>query len=436
MGTRERVRQGAELDRLALGPVRLGTGPNERMGEAVEGRPVCSSRAAESEAAGVTRAAVATIAGKAEVRFAPGVGNMTVTPNNNRQPASPRPRRSRRRTSWPVRPTWAEAWEEFREEKHLEDCSLGTIAQYRYVVEPFGRYMADTLKHQRPEDVSDSDVRAFLKGVKEHGVSGRRPVGARRFNHVIAHLHRFFAWLLEKGYIDHDPTANIAPAREDDPLLPELTPEHIAQLLAQIDTTRFAGLRERTLLLLLYDSGLRVSEALLLKVDDGLRQGVVTVIGKGNKERRLGLTPQLLRDLRPYLRERERLLVGIDRVDSPWLFVNQQTGDRLGKRTVQESLRRYGEQAGIDGVRVSPHTIRHSYALNFVRQRGDPFRLQHVLGHSDLTMTRRYCRLADRDVVDEMRRFSPLASMELVPPPGRRTRSRTAGGEAAAPDRG
>ncbi len=72
-------------------------------------------------------------------------------------------------------------------------------------------------------------------------------------------------------------------------------------------------------------------------------------------------------------------------------------------KAVQRLVRRYGEQAGIRGARVSPHTLRHTYALNFVRAGGDPFTLQEVLGHTSLATTRRYCELASADVLTRQR---------------------------------
>jgi len=80
---------------------------------------------------------------------------------------------------------------------------------------------------------------------------------------------------------------------------------------------------------------------------------------------------------------------------------------------MQQRLKRYGDAAGIRGVRVSPHTLRHTYALNFVRNGGDPFRLQKVLGHSSLDTTRRYCELSESDVMEGQRQLTPLRTMDL-----------------------
>lgn len=223
-----------------------------------------------------------------------------------------------------VRLAWAEACGDFCEEKRLQNLSAGTVAQYRHVLEPFGRDTADALGHQRPEAVTDADVRRFLAWARGRGA------GARGRNHIRDHVRRFHDWLRKRGYTDHNPVAGIDKVREGTRLLPELTEERVASLLASIDTDTFAGLRDRLFVLILLDTGLRLTEALSVRVNDELREGVATVIGKGNKERRVGLSPRLLAELRPCRRYRQAALEGIDRADSPWLFPNDHAERALG----------------------------------------------------------------------------------------------------------
>jgi integrase/recombinase XerD len=330
-------------------------------------------------------------------------------------------------------PSWAEACEEFREELRLRRISPRTIAWYKSVLEPFGRHLRETLGHDRPQDVTEGDLRAFLAKVSEVGASGRRPVGARRLNHFRNGLFRFYEWAQRRGYVGHNPAANIPKVREPKRIIPTFTAAQVRALLQQPDAKHFLGLRDRLFLLLLLDTGLRLSEALGIRVGDlDLREGAVTVIGKGDKQRRVGLSPRLLAELRPYLRHREAALEGIERGDSPWLFPNH-VGNRATNRAMQQNLRRYGKQAGIEDVRVSPHTLRHTYGLAFVRNGGDPFTLQKALGHTDLAMTRRYCELAEGDVLTRQRELSPLVSMDIPPLGGRRLRGQ---GAAAPSSRG
>ena len=147
--------------------------------------------------------------------------------------------------------------------------------------------------------------------------------------------------------------------------------------------------------------------------------GVARVIGKGDKEREVGFSARLTAELRTYAARRDAAMEHIGRSDSQWLFPND-AGGRLSAKAVQRRVRDYGREAGIRGVRVSPHTLRHTYALNFVRAGGDPFTLQKVLGHTSLATTRRYCELASGDVLRRQRELSPLHTMGIKVKPGKR----------------
>ncbi len=163
-----------------------------------------------------------------------------------------------------------------------------------------------------------------------------------------------------------------------------------------------AGQRDHALMLLLLDSGLRISEALSLRVDDvNWNEAVLTVIGKGGKERQVPFGAKVKRELWRYASKRGQI-PGQD-----FLFVNR-TGERLAVRQLQANLRRYAEKAQVKGVRVSPHTLRHTFAKMWILNGGDPFSLQKILGHTTMDMVRRYVDLASGDVAAQHRRFSPV----------------------------
>lgn len=321
-------------------------------------------------------------------------------------------------------PCWQEACCEYLEELELRRYSLHTVEWYRFLLQPFGRYLRDVAGTDDPSAVSEQHVLGFLRQVGGEGFEGRRPVGARRLNHYREGLYRFYLWLQERGYVGHNPAARVGKVREPRRLIQALGEDQVAALLRQPDRTRFVGLRDRCFLLLLLDTGLRLSEALGLRLADfDLDAMSLRVVGKGNKERRVGLSPRLLAELKPYLRRRNEAVAALGLPDAPWVFPND-VGGRLCSKAIQKRLKCYGEQAGIQGVRVSPHTLRHTYALNFVRNGGDPFTLQRILGHSSLETTRRYCELAEADVLERQRALSPLGTLDLgITPPRRIPRS-------------
>jgi integrase/recombinase XerD len=308
----------------------------------------------------------------------------------------------------------------FLESLRLQQYSALTVGWYARILFPFGRYLKEEAGTDDPSAVSEGCVRAFLLKAGEEGLDGRAPVGARRLNHYRQCLSLFYRWMQGEGYVNHNPAERIRKVREPKPLIPALSEAQVCALVEAPDRSRFVGLRDRSFLLLLLDTGVRLSEALGLRVGDlNLEEKSVTVMGKGSKERRLALSSHLLSELTPYLRKRDAAMAAIGLPDAPWLFPND-VGGRLGSKTVQQHLRRYGQEAGIKGVRVSPHTLRHTYALSFVRNGGDPFTLQKVLGHNSLETSRRYCDLTAADVLARQRELTPLATMNLNLRPARR----------------
>jgi integrase/recombinase XerD len=155
---------------------------------------------------------------------------------------------------------------------------------------------------------------------------------------------------------------------------------------------------------------MRVSELCHLKLSDvALEEGMLKVLGKGNKERLIPIGKQVQRLLWRYIsRYRPEPLSANGNI----LFLNRD-GKPLTKERVEKILTRYGRKAGLKGVRCSPHTLRHTAAVKFLRNGGDVFSLQRMLGHSSLEMTRRYCELADTDVKRAHMTASPVDNLSL-----------------------
>lgn len=317
-------------------------------------------------------------------------------------------------------PPWDEACREFLDNRGLEGYSPRTLEWYTFVLNPFGRYLKEATGSDNPAAAQESHVRAFLKIVGSEGLDGRPPVQAKRLDDYRQGLSSFYGWLQEQGYVRHNPVQRVKKIRQPRKIMRTFSETQLKALLEKPDRDKFVGARDYVFMLLLLDTGLRLSEALDLQIANlDLDDMAARVLGKGNKERRVALSPRLLAQLRPYLRKRQKALEAIGVPDSQWLFPNN-VGGRLVAKTIQQHLKQYGEAAGIVGVRVSPHTLRHTHALNFVSNGGDSFHLQKVLGHSSLEMTRRYCNLAQSDVLKRQRELTPLRTMDLDVTPTRR----------------
>ncbi len=220
-------------------------------------------------------------------------------------------------------------------------------------------------------------------------------------------LQTFFNWLTAEELITENPFNRIKIPRAPQKLIPAFSEAQLNQLFAVIDTNGPTGFRNHTMLL---DTGLRVSELTgLCLTDVSIEQGTLRVWGKGNKERTVPLGRQSARQIWHYI-SRCRPQPSMARIDQVFLT---RDGRPVSIDRVQQFMMRYGIQAGLYGVRCSPHTLRHTAAINYLRNGGDVFSLQRLLGHSSLEMTRRYCQVADSDVQRVHRSASPVDNLQL-----------------------
>jgi site-specific recombinase XerD len=221
-----------------------------------------------------------------------------------------------------------------------------------------------------------------------------------------------FNFWSREGSLTKNPMTLVEKPRRERVLIRPLTPEQATALLEQPDTGNAAGLRDRAMMMLMLDSGLRVSEVIAVEADrlDWLHC-TLAVMGKGRKERMVPFSAKTGQTLLEYARSRAEGMI-----QAPYFFLGR-TGQALERNKIRKLVRKYGAKAGIQGVRVSPHTLRHTFAIFYLRGGGDLFTLQEILGHSTLDMTRRYVNLARHDIVDQHKKFSPIQAMFGKPAP-------------------
>ena len=259
--------------------------------------------------------------------------------------------------------------------------SENTITAYRSDLYSYSGWLAlasRDLLQSRPEDIL-----AYLASL-----SGRSPrTSARR----LSSLRRFFQYLVREGCSSHDPCARIAAPGIGRPLPTSLTEVEVERLLAAADISTVIGQRDRAMLEVLYATGLRVSELVSLQLGQvNLRQGVIRVVGKGNKERLVPLGEEAVDWLEKFVCQgRAELLRG-----SPMatLFPSRR-GRMMTRQTFWHAVRRYALKAGI-AKRLSPHVVRHAFATHLLNHGADLRVVQMLLGHSDISTTQIYTHVA------------------------------------------
>ena len=235
----------------------------------------------------------------------------------------------------------------------------------------------------------------------------RPPVAAATLQRKAACLRSFYRHLRREEIIDHDPTADLRGPRKTQRLPQVLTREEVGRLLAEPTRHRPPALRDRALLELMYACGLRASEAIGLQVGDvDLVEGVLRARGKGAKERLVPVGRQAIAAVRTYLERGRPALVGLR--DEPHLFVNQR-GTGLTRQGLYKIVQGHARGAGLDG-KMSPHTLRHTFATHLLAGGCDLRSLQEMLGHADLATTQIYTHLSAERLKDAYFKAHPRAS--------------------------
>ena len=229
------------------------------------------------------------------------------------------------------------------------------------------------------------------------GLSERAPVAAATLGRKVACLRSFYRHLRREGTIEHDPTAELRGPPKTQHLPRVLSRDEVAQLLREPKGTEPRSLRDRALLELMYASGLRVSEAIGLELGDvDLDEGMLCARGKGSKERIVPIGRQAVAALRAYCRSGRPALVGSG-VESH-LFVNRR-GLGLTRQGLYKIIQGHARGAGLE-QKMSPHTLRHTFATHLLTGGCDLRSLQEMLGHADLATTQVYTHLSAERLKD------------------------------------
>jgi len=268
--------------------------------------------------------------------------------------------------------------------------SPNTLAAYRADLTALSRWLRQ--RGTALDRTSRNDLLAFIAWRVE---TGARPRSTAR---QLSSFRRFFRHLVREGVIKEDPTAQIAMPKIGRSLPRSLTEAQVESLLNAPQTSDPLGHRDRTMLEVLYATGLRVSELVNLKYNQiNTNQGVIRIMGKGNRERLIPLGEEAVRWLTDFVRA-PRSEILLDRT-TDYLFPTRR-GDRMTRQAFWHIIKRYARKAVID-KELSPHTLRHAFATHLLNHGADLRVVQMLLGHSDLSTTQIYTHVA-RERMKEM----------------------------------
>jgi integrase/recombinase XerD len=266
--------------------------------------------------------------------------------------------------------------------------SVNTRDAYLRDVNHFYNFLESEKLHVR--DVKLNDLHRFTWQLHEVGIS------ARSIARIHSGLRSFYGYLILEGIIETNPTALLESPKKGLHLPEVLSTAEIDSILAVIDLSNSEGQRDKAIIELLYSCGLRVSELCNLKMHDlFLEEGFLKVVGKGNKERLVPISNQAIKELDLWFLTRNTITPKVGEED--YVFISVCRKQHLSRITVFHNLRLYAERAGIT-KKISPHTLRHSFATHLLEGGANLRVIQAMLGHEQISTTEIYTHI-DRSML-------------------------------------
>lgn len=281
----------------------------------------------------------------------------------------------------------------------VKKASDNTVSSYLRDIRQFAEWL------QNREDTgllnaSQVNISTYLTYLQEQGRS------AATASRVLASLKNFYAYAVSSGFLDRSPvTTGIHVDRGEKKLPQILTGKEVECLLAQPSCIDSKGFRDKAMLEVMYATGIRVTEMIDLNVDDvNLELGILKC-STAKKSRVIPLYPAALRALSVYLRDVRALMVS-DPLEKA-LFVNV-NGSRMSRQGFWKILKYYQSKAGIE-KEITPHTLRHSFAVHLLENGADLNSLQELMGHSDISSTQLYTHMINQKLKNVYDKCHPKA---------------------------
>lgn len=281
--------------------------------------------------------------------------------------------------------------------RDVDEFSPHTLKGYRHKLGLFVKF-AKSIGITEAEQITSDHVRLFLYHKKE-------TCNTVSIHNYYRDIHAFFNWLVKEKRLPHNPI-NFSRPKLPKKIVQPFTPDHLRQLLSLCQGNQFLALRNKAMLLIFLDTGIRLAEMAAMELDDlDLKRGIIKIHGKGAKERIVAIQKRTLRALLQYLLTRK------DKLKNVWLSEERQPLTFWG---IEGMIRRLGKRAGLQNVRCSPHTFRHTAATMSLENGAGEFAVQSMLGHETLYMTRRYTQMINSERAAEAhKRFSPVEHLKL-----------------------
>ncbi|MFF2591058.1 tyrosine-type recombinase/integrase [Peribacillus butanolivorans] len=272
----------------------------------------------------------------------------------------------------------------------FEDCKLRNLRPHtlKYYREQFHATKGTLVS------LTERDIKTMILNMKEDELK------ITSINTRLRALRSLYNFLHKNKHIKKNPITNIKLLKERNQIVNSLSEKQLQLLFSLCDQKTFIGLRDYTIMMLFVDTGIRLNELAGIEILDVKGESIAIRETKTYFERVVPISKKMRVQLDIYIKIRGKC-------DTDKLFINQD-GGALKRRSVQTRIAHYGKLSGIEGVRISCHTFRHTHARLFIQNGGSAFHLQSMLGHTSMEITKKYVNLFATDVQESHKKYSPL----------------------------
>ena len=293
---------------------------------------------------------------------------------------------------------WDSSFENFKNYLKLErGLSINSIKSYEYDLNLFKNFIVSNQISETPISCKPDTLKDYLY----NNLSNKKSRSQAR---SISALKSYFNYLIFEGYIQKSPISDIESPKLEKKLPEVLTETEITELIESYDLNENFGQRNRTIIEVLYGTGIRVSELINLKLSNiFFKENIMKITGKGNKERFVPIGNIASSEIKVYLKIRNKNI--IDSKFSDIVFLNRY-GRGLTRSMIFKIISDSYKRVGLD-KKISPHTLRHSFATHLLKNGADLRTIQLILGHESITTTEIYTHLDTNHLEDVLKKFHP-----------------------------
>lgn len=294
---------------------------------------------------------------------------------------------------------WNQAIKDYKSYLKIErGLSLNSIVSYENDILSLKNYILDNKIKESPIECTPDTVNSFI-------YNSSKKNSPRSQARKISGLKSFFKFLVFEGYLKSSPMSNIESPKLGRKLPDILNVEEISQMISSIDIKEKFGQRNKTIIEILYGTGIRVSELIELKISNiFFKENLIRVLGKGDKERFVPIGLKAKKSIIDYINN-DRKYQKIEESSNDILILSRY-GKKITRHMIFTLIKNISKKSGIT-KKISPHTFRHSFASHLLKNGADLRTIQLILGHENITTTEIYTHLDSKHLLNVMKKYHP-----------------------------